>query len=149
MLNTLKTTFAKHKNDRICIIGTTCCGKTTLLRQIPGCLDMDEVLGALLTPEESAIICQTPWTKEIGDFYDELIYKKVKIEPGSPMFGTVIVDCDVVIYLDINDELLQMHCDKRGVAYEDAKNMKIAIEEDWDNHRAKGGKIFYYMRMNE
>ena len=65
------------------------------------------------------------------------------------MFGTVIVDCDVVIYLDINDELLKMHCGKRNVNYADAKNMKNAIEDDWNSHRAMGGKIFYYLTIVE
>lgn len=87
-LNTLKAIFEKHKNDRICIIGTTCCGKTTLLRQIPDCADMD-------------------------------------------------------------DELLKIHCDKRNLDFLDAKNMKTAIEDDWNNHRVKGGKIFYYLTINE
>lgn len=148
-VNTLKAIFAKHKKDKVCILGTTCCGKTTLLRQIPDCVDMDDALGALLTPEESVYICQTPWTKEIGDFYDKLIYDKVKITPGKPMFGTVIIECDVVIYLDINDKLLKGHCDKRNVDFTDAQNMKTAIEDDWNNHRAKGGKIFYYLTINE
>ena len=46
-VNALKAIFVKHKNERICVIGTTCCGKTTLLRQIPDCVDMDDALSAV------------------------------------------------------------------------------------------------------
>lgn len=148
-INALKAIFEKHRKDRVCIIGTTCCGKTTLLRKIPECVDMDEVIGALLTPEEAAYVCQTPWTEEIGDFYTKLIYERVRIMPEKPMFGTVIVDCDVVIYLDIVDELLKKHCDKRGVDFADAKSMKTTVEEDWNEHRIKGEKLFYYLTINE
>ena len=133
----------------MCIIGTTCCGKTTLLRKIPECFDMDDVIGALLTPEEVAYVCQTPWTEAIGEFYTELIYERVRITPGNPMFGTVIVDCDVVIYLDIADALLKKHCDERGMDFSDAKSMKTTVEEDWNDHRKKGGKTFYYLTINE
>ena len=148
-VNALKAIFKMHQRERICVIGTTCCGKTTLLREIPNCVDMDEAIGALLTSEESRYICQTPWTEEIGQFYDELIYKKIRVVPGNPMFGTVIVDCEVVVYLDINDDVLMKHCIKRNVDFESAKNMKEAIEEDWNQHREQGGKIFYYLTINE
>ena len=35
-INALNAIFEKHKNDRICVLGTTCCGKSTLQEQIPG-----------------------------------------------------------------------------------------------------------------
>lgn len=43
-INALNAIFEKHKNDRICVLGTTCCGKSTLQEQIPGTVDMDEAL---------------------------------------------------------------------------------------------------------
>lgn len=148
-INALEAIFEKHKQERICVIGTTCCGKTTLLKQIPNCVDMDEALWPLLTQEEIDFVCQKPWTKEIGDFFDQLIYTKVKIAKGFPMFGTVILDCDVVIYLDISDELLEEHCKKRNVTFADAKNMKAAVEKDWNNHRLQANKKFYYLTVTE
>lgn len=65
------------------------------------------------------------------------------------MFGTVILDCDVVVYLDIVDDLLEAHCEKRNVSFADAKNMKEAIENDWNNHRLKGEQRFYYLTIME
>ena len=148
-MNTLTAIFEKHKDERVCVVGTTCCGKSTLLKQIPNCVDMDEALWPLLTQEEIDFVCQKPWTKEIGDYFDNLIYTKVKIEKGMPMFGTVILDSDAIVYLDIADDVLKEHCEKRKVSYEDAQNMKAAIENDWNHHRAESKKTFYYVMLTE
>ncbi len=148
-INTLEAIFERHKNERIYVLGTTCCGKSTLISQIPNCVDMDSIAFIDITAEESAIINQTPWTKEVGDMVDKIVYRNVKIQPGFPVFGTVIVDCEVVVYLDISDELLAKHCEKRGASFQDAKQMKEAIEEDWNNHKAQNSKLFYYITMLE
>ena len=148
-INTLKAIFEKHRNERICVLATTCCGKTTLLRQIPDCVDLDDELWPQLTEEEARFISQKPWTKEIGDYIDKLVYEKIKIQSGHPLFSTIIVDCDVVVYLDISDELLAEHCRKRGNDFMDSKNVKEAVEQDWNSHREKGGKTFYYLVLTE
>lgn len=148
-INVLEAIFERHKEERICVVGTTCCGKSTLLNQIPNCIDMDDAVWPLLTQVEKDYICQKPWTREIGDFFDKLVYEKVKIEKGFPMFGTVILDCDVVVYLDIKDDLLEKHCKQRNVKFSDAKNMKIAIEKDWNNHKLQAKERFYYLLITE
>ena len=148
-INTLKAIFEKHKNERVCVLGTMCCGKTTLLQYFPDCVDIDDVAFRDITNTERAFISQTPWTKEIGDAVDRIVYEKVQIQQGRPMFGTVILDCEVVIYLDISNELLAEHCQKRGVDLTDSLNMKEAIEQDWNEHREKMEKIFYYVMMLE
>lgn len=148
-INALHAIFDKHKNERICVLATTCCGKTFLLKQIPGCVDLDDELWPQLTKEEAEFISQKPWTNEIGDFIDKLVYEKISVKVGHPLFTTIIVDCDVVIYLDISDELLAEHCKKRGNNFRDAKNVKKSIEEDWNDHRKKGGKTFYYLTVTE
>lgn len=147
--NALLAIFDKHKNQRVCVLGTTCCGKTTLFRQMPGSVDLDEELWPQLTEAEAAFISQKPWTPEIGDYIDRLVYEKITVKPGRPLFTTIIVDCDAVVYLDIADELLARHCEKRGVSFADAKNVKEAVEGDWNEHRAKGGKTFYYLVLTE
>jgi ABC-type phosphate/phosphonate transport system ATPase subunit len=148
-INTLKAIFEKHRNERVCVLATMCVGKTTLLKQIPGCVDMDAEVFSQITEEESAFINQSPWTKEIGDEVDRLVYKYANIKPGCPMFGTVIVDCEAVVYLDISNELLSKHCKKREANYEDALKMKEAIDGDWNSHKEKGGKVFYYVMVTE
>ena len=149
IVNSLKAIFEKHENERICVLATTCCGKTTLLRQIPNCVDLDDELWPQLTKEEADFISQKPWTDEIGDYIDKLVYEKITIKAGHPLFSTIIVDCDVVVYLDISDELLAEHCKKRGYDYADSKNVKKAVELDWNSHREKGGKTFYYLVLVE
>lgn len=74
---------------------------------------------------------------------------RITIKAGYPLFSTIIVDCDVVVYLDISNELLVEHCKKRGNDFTDAKNVKEAVEEDWNSHREKGGKTFYYLVLVE
>lgn len=148
-INTLEAIFERHKNERIYVLATICCGKSTLISQIPNCIDMDSIAFKDITAEETAIISQTPWTKEVGDLVDKLVYRNVKIQPGFPVFGTVIVDCEVVIYLDISDELLAKHCEKRNASFADAKKIKEAIEGDWNNHKKQNNKSFYYVTMLE
>lgn len=148
-INTLKAIFEKHKTERIYVLATICCGKTTLIQQITNCVDMDSIAFVNITDKEAAILNKTPWTKEVGDMVDSLVYRNVKVQPGHPVFGTVIVDCDVVVYLDISDELLEKHCKKRNVNFTDAIKIKEAIESDWNNHKLKNDKLFYYVTMLE
>ena len=91
---------------------------------------MDKEIFPLLTQEETDYVCQTPWTEEIGNKMDELVRTKLKIQPGTPLFGTVLLDCDLIIYLHINDELLQERTRLRNTDFNNAKNMQKKIEEE-------------------
>ena len=148
-VNTLKAIFEKHKTERVFVLGTMCAGKSTLLKLLPESIDMDSVAFIDITEEEAEIINQTPWTKEVGDTVDKIVYRNVIVKPGQPVFGTVIAECDVVIYLDISDALLAEHCHKRGVDFTDALSMKRAIEKDWNDHKIKSDCILYYVVMPE
>ena len=148
-VNTLLAIFEKHCHERVCVVGTKCVGKTTLLKRLHGCVDMDAEVFSQISEAEARFINQTPWTKEIGDEVDRLVYKYAEIKPGKPMFGTVIVDCEAVVYLDIGDDLLREHCRMRGVGYDDAIRMKQAIEGDWNNHKDMQNKMFYYIMITE
>ena len=130
MIEQLKTIFEQNKDKRICVLGTTCTGKTTLINKTNIGLDMDKEIFPLLTKEETEYVCQTPWTEEIGNKMDELVRTKLKIQPGTPMFGTVLLDCDLIIYLYINDELLQERTRLRNTDFNNAKNMQKKIEEE-------------------
>ncbi len=148
-INALYAIFDKHKNDRICVLGTICCGKSTLQKQIPGTVDMDEALWPQLTKEEEAFICQKPWTREIGDFTRKLVKERVAIKAGQPIFSLILLDAEVIVYLDISDELLAEHCKKRGNDFQDAKNVKDAIEDAWNRQRDNQDKVFYYLKVTE
>lgn len=144
-INKLCAIFDNHKNERICVLAATCCGKTSLLKQFPGCIDLDDELYPLLTQEEIKFINQKPWTDKIGNFIDKLVREKISVKVGHPLFTTVVIDCDVIVYLDINDELLAKHCKERGVQFLDAKNMKNSIEKDLNSYN----KTFYRLIVTE
>ena len=126
----LREIFNNNKDKRILVIGTTCTGKSTLINNLNIGLDMDKVIFPLLTKEETEYVCQTPWTKEIGEKMTYLVKTKLKIQPGVPLFGTVLVDCDLIVYLHINDELLKKRTNLRNVDFANAKNMQTEIEEE-------------------
>ena len=122
--------FNENKDKRICVLGTTCTGKTTLINATNMGLDMDKEIFPLLTEEETKYVCRTPWTEEIGDKMGELVRTKLSIKPGIPMFGTVLLDCDLIVYLHIDDELLFERTRLRNVDFNNAKNMQRSIEEE-------------------
>lgn len=126
----LKDIFNNNKDKRILVIGTTCTGKSTLIKNLGIGLDMDKIIFPLLTKEESDYVCQTPWTREIGEKMTYLVKTKLKIQQGEPLFGTVLIDCDLIVYLHISDELLKKRTELRKVDYTNAKNMQTEIEEE-------------------
>lgn len=126
----LRKIFEKNMDKRICVLGTTCTGKTYLINATNMGLDMDEEIFPFLTLEEIEYVCRTTWTEEIGNKLDELVRIKLSITPGVPMFGTVLLDCDLIVYLHINDDLLLERAKLRNVDFVNAKNMQQKIEEE-------------------
>lgn len=53
---------------------------------------------------------------------DEFVRTKLSINLGAPMFGIVLLDCDLIVYLHINEELFLEGTKLRNV---DFKNVKI------------------------
>lgn len=123
----LKNIFEENKDKRICVIGTSCIGKTTLINKLSNCYDMDELLFPLLLPEEKEYVCRQPWTKSIGDCMNRLTREKIKIKAGNPVFGTVLIDCDLIVLLTISDELLRDRCQKRNADFNSSLNMQSEI----------------------
>lgn len=130
LLNDLVLIFEKNKDKRICVVGTTCTGKSTIIEKLNIGEDMDELIFPLLTQEEYDYVCKTPWTEEVGAKMDELVRSRLEINPGCPLFGTVLLDCDLIIYLHIDDELLLERTRLRNADFRNAKNMQIKIEEE-------------------
>ncbi len=126
----LQAIFDSNQDKRIVVVGTTCTGKSTFLKTIKNAVDMDEEVFPQLTPKEIRFVNQIPWTAEIGQTMNRLVKEKVKIKPGKPVFGTVVLDSDLIIYLKINDDLLRQRTISRNAQFEDAKNMQKQIEEE-------------------
>lgn len=129
-INDLKKVLEQNTDKRVCVVGTSCTGKSTYLKYAKNGLDMDEIIFPLLTEQEKEYVCQTPWTEEIGQTMNRLVRERIKIQPGQPVFGTVIIDCDLVVYLNISDDLLRKRIQSRGVNYSDVKMMKDNIEKE-------------------
>jgi len=132
-LENLIQVFNENSDKRICVLGTTCTGKSTIINESNIGLDMDKEIFPLLTKEETDYVCSTPWTEEIGEKMDELVRTKLSIKPGLPMFGTVLLDCDLIVYLHISDELLLERTKLRNVDFLNAKNMQQKIETEIRN----------------
>ena len=122
--------FEENRDKRICVLGATCTGKTTLIKGTNIGLDMDEEIFPLLTEEETEYVCRTPWTQEIGNRMDELVRTKLSIKQGTPMFGTVLLDCDLIVYLHLIEDLLLASTKLRNTHLSNAKNMQLKIEEE-------------------
>lgn len=130
LLNRLEKILRENKDKRICVIGTTCTGKSTLIKNLNMGLDMDDAIFPLLTKEETDYVCSSPWTVEIGKKMDELVSERLSVISGVPMFGTVLLDCDLIIYLHISDELLRIRTNLRKTDFINAKNMQQKIEDE-------------------
>ena len=122
--------FNDNYDKRICVIGTTCTGKSTIINNTGMGVDMDSEIFPLLTKEETDYVCSDPWTEEIGKMMDELVRSRLSIKKGVPMFGTVLLDCDLIVYLHITDELLKKRCALREANFINAKNMQEKIVEE-------------------
>ena len=132
-LEEIRQNFNNNKDKRICVLGTTCTGKSTLIKELNIGIDIDKEIYPKLTREEIEYFDNTPWNEEVGNKFDELVKSRLNIIPGIPMFGTVLLDCDLMIYLHINDELLLERTKSRNVDFINAKNMQQAIEDEIKN----------------
>ena len=69
----IKKIFTTNTEKRICVVGSSCVGKSTLLSYLPEAIDMDDLLFGnkqkgikpLLTQQERDYVCGT-WTPEVG-----------------------------------------------------------------------------------
>ena len=130
LIDNLKNVFGNNKDKRICVVGTTCTGKTTLVNIFEESEDMDKLIFPKLTKEEMDYVCQTPWTEEIGNTMNNLVRTRLNITPGNPLFGTVLLDCDLIVYLHISDDKLLERTSLRNVDFTNAKNMQTKIEKE-------------------
>jgi shikimate kinase len=122
--------LSENTDKRVSVVGTTCIGKSTLVSQIPGALDLDEIFFPLLTAEEKARVSQAVWDETVGEVVGQLIRERVHTEIGKPLFGTEIVDADLLIYLQIDYDILRERCKKRKVPFQSALDMDRVIRKE-------------------
>lgn len=126
----LRTILKLNSDKRVAVVGTTCTGKSTMIEQVPGARDQDKEIFPKLSKEQAEYVCRTPWTQEIGNTMTQLVREHLRTEVGRPLFGTVVLDADLIVLLKISDLLLRSRATARGVSFEDAKNMQAQIEEE-------------------
>ena len=126
--------FDKYNNKRILVLGTTCVGKTTLIENyFPECIDQDKICWALLPIELEEKLSKGFWTEEMIKSWNEHVENAtqiVEIEPGRPLFGGSIFKSDIIVYLNIDEEILRERTAKRGIAYETASKYNNEIKEN-------------------
>lgn len=130
ILEKLKSILKDNENKRVSVIGTTCTGKTTFLKNIPEGIEISK-LAPPLTKEEHDFYYNAPLTKENNKKMIEMRAKRAFVKAGQPAFGTAIAsNTELVIYLTISDELLKKRTESRNVDFSQAKLMQIFIEEE-------------------
>ena len=133
VITKLQNIIEKHKDKRIVVVWTTCTGKSTFVMNIKDSLDMDDIIFPLLSEDEKNYVCQSPWTQDIWDTMNNLVKQRIKTKIWQPLFGTVIVDSDLIVYLKINDDLLRQRTASRNASFTDAKQMQKQIEQQIQN----------------
>ena len=128
---TLLNLFITHKHERICVVATTCAGKSTLCKVLPDTLDMDTLIFPLLSEDEKNFVCQSPWTEEIGNTMNQLVRTRIIIRPGYPVLGTVIIDCDYLLFLEFSEEILTDRTRQRGVTIQGALGIQSKLEQEF------------------
>ena len=145
----LKKILDDNKDKRVCVCGVSCSGKTTIMKNFPNSLDLDEIAWLAVPPKIQEVLSGQKkfmtyakmrengvirdWTKEQSKIWETHAYKtanEFKIRPGQPVFSAVPLNhTDLIIYLDISPELLYKRAMKRGRDPEKIRKAKIGLEQ--------------------
>lgn len=133
----MRDIFSTNTEKRICVVGASCVGKSTLLGYLPEAVDMDDLLFGskqkgiepLLTQQEIDYVCG-PWTPEVGEFMTKKAHELIKIEAGHPVFGTIVFPSDLVIEISVPDSVLRERIRRRNTNEQDVFSMKAQIEAE-------------------
>jgi hypothetical protein len=129
-LKKLEQILSQNKDKKITVLGTTCAGKTTLLKDIPNGIEISK-LAPPLTDEEKDFYYNAPLTEENEEKRLDLRPRRAIVKKGQPAFGTGIAKgTELIVYLDIEDKILERRCESRGVVITEAKLMKEFIEKE-------------------
>ena len=128
----LREAFAANRDRRILALGTTCAGKSTFAKEFPEALDQDELCWARLAPPLRDALAAGDWSPanaEAWAAHVRAVMAAHRIEPGRPVFGTELTDCDVIVYLKVGEATLRERAALRGIPYETAALHDARIRE--------------------
>lgn len=168
----LESILLQHLDERVLVLGPPCVGKSTLLQHIEEGVDMDVVFdempkkfkryvlhqenpfmyidGDKKTVKFTEMAFQKDDAENMGylqkttDYLTSFINLHTKIVPGGPVFGTCVVDTDVIVYLDISDDILEQRIISRGIKTHRPLQkdrvfaIKSIIEKSVDDAKDKG-----------
>ena len=129
----LRRVLLRHADQRVAVLGPPCVGKSTILRHMPEALDMDTILFPQLSPAEKQLVFRKPWSPSVGKEMKRLACSKILVPPGCPVFATVVIKVDFIIYLKIDDSLLQKRVvlrQDRQQSFEDVRGIQRQLEAD-------------------
>lgn len=166
----LQSLLDKYKDKRVLVVAPPGAGKSTLLQHIKEGVDMDIIFDTM--PEEAKAFAmqrenqysdietrKLRYTQKeyiVGDpksevdlelsndFFTTYVNEHMKIQPGKPVFGTKVIDCDVIIYLKLSDDIYRDRLDSRNKNTnrpeqpEKAFAVKDLIERDVDTAKSLG-----------
>jgi hypothetical protein len=132
----------RYEDRRVLVLAPPCSGKSTLLQHIENGIDMDEVFDTMpqdlrryvlhheypfmFTNGDRETIKYTERRFIVGDSESEKYLRAttdalasytqehIKITPGYPVFGTSLIDADVIIYLKLSDVALDLRLQSRN-----------------------------------
>lgn len=129
-LEELKNILEKNRDKKITVVGTTCTGKSTFLKEIPEGIEISK-LAPPLTDAEKEFYYHAPLTKENNEKMIAMVAKRAFARAGEPVFGTAIANgTELVVHLTIDDALLKKRTEMRGVDFAYAKTMQEFMEEE-------------------
>ena len=136
VLSELERVFSENADKRIYVLGATCVGKNYLLRDLPHCVDLDQIIMNSLPQDiQKRLVDLDGLGDEAGleavkIWNENKQLSKVKINRGQPVFGAeAFLDCDLLVYLNIDETTHKKRATKRGFSLEFVLQHKQYLEK--------------------
>lgn len=170
----LSQTLDRYQDRRVLVLGSPCAGKSTLLQHIPG-IDMDIVFDTMpddfkhyvlhhehpvvyldgdreiIKYTERPYIAGNPdseaFLRHTGNLLQRYTNENLAITPGYPVFGTSLIDTDVIVHLALSDEALDARIASRNAkTFRPVQASRIyalrdIINEQVESARASGAVV--------
>ncbi len=134
-INKLKKLLLKNMDKRVLVLSTIGIGLNEIQNKINMGKLYDKVLDDLLIEKFGYIDIHY-----IPDVEQEKIEQAIKVEKGVPLFSNKIIDCDLIIFLYVNPEMLKVLCSKNDSSYSSSINLQ--------NRFIKVLKNKHYIKIN-
>ncbi len=137
----LQSVLSQYSDKRVLVLGAPCVGKSTLLQHIKDGVDMDIVFDKMPKKFKRYVLHQEnpfmyidgdkktvkftqkefskdsvenmEYLQKTTDYLTRFVNLHTKIVPGKPVFGTCIIETDVIVYLNVSDDILEKRINSR------------------------------------